>query len=190
MRAIGIDVHRDFCEVAISEGGQLRSAGRVPSTPAELELLAASLARRRRGGPGDHRQRPGHRPHPGAARAPCRGGQRRELHAISDAKAKTDRRDARTLAKLLAAGMLEGTWLPDEETRALRRRLARRAQLVRAAPRALKNEIHATLYRNLKGAPAGERPLRRRRASAGWRSSSCPPTSARPSRAACACSTS
>ena len=43
MRAIGIDVHRDFCEVAISEGGQLRSAGRVPSTPAELELLAASL---------------------------------------------------------------------------------------------------------------------------------------------------
>ena len=43
MRAIGIDVHRDFCEVAISEGGQLRSAGRVPSTPEELELLAASL---------------------------------------------------------------------------------------------------------------------------------------------------
>jgi len=36
MRAIGIDVHRDFCEVAISEGGQLRSAGRVPSTPDEL----------------------------------------------------------------------------------------------------------------------------------------------------------
>ena len=43
MRAIGIDVHRDFCEVAISEGGQLRSAGRVPSTPGDLELLATSL---------------------------------------------------------------------------------------------------------------------------------------------------
>ena len=80
----------------------------------------------------------------------------RELHAISGAKAKTDRRDARTLAKLLAAGMLQGTWLPDEETRALRRRLARRAQLVRQRGR-LKNEIHATLYRNLKGAgPASD----------------------------------
>ena len=44
MRTIGIDVHRDFCEVAISEGGELRSAGPVPSTPHDLELLAASLA--------------------------------------------------------------------------------------------------------------------------------------------------
>src|SRR5665647_537762 len=75
----------------------------------------------------------------------------RELHAIAGAKAKTDRLDARTLAKLLAAGMLEGTWLPGEETRALRRRLSRRAQLVRQRTR-LKNEVHATLYRNLKGA--------------------------------------
>jgi len=45
MRAIGIDVHRDFCEVALSEGGRLRSAGRVPSTPEQLELLAASLTK-------------------------------------------------------------------------------------------------------------------------------------------------
>ena len=32
-RAIGLDVHRDFCVVAICEDGQVRSAGRVPSTP-------------------------------------------------------------------------------------------------------------------------------------------------------------
>src|SRR5450759_2665969 len=44
MRAIGIDVHQDFCEVAISEGGRLRSAGRVPSTPEALELLGVSLS--------------------------------------------------------------------------------------------------------------------------------------------------
>ena len=43
MRAIGIDVHRDFCEVAISEGGRLRSAGRVASTPRDLALLGGSL---------------------------------------------------------------------------------------------------------------------------------------------------
>jgi transposase len=153
MRAIGIDVHRDFCEVAVSEGGRLRSAGRVPSKPAELELLGVSLS-------ADDEvalEATGNalaiarilEPH--VARVVVASA--RELHAISDAKAKTDRRDARMLAKLLAAGMLEGTWLPGEEARALRRRLAQRAQLVRARTR-LKNEVHAALYRNLVGAPS------------------------------------
>ena len=156
MRAIGIDVHRDFCEVAISEGGQLRSAGRVPSTPADLELLAQSL------GPDDEvaLETTGNAlaiarilgPH--VSRVVVASA--KELHAISGAKAKTDRRDARTLAKLLAGGLLEGTWLPDEEVRALRRQMARRAQLVRQRSR-LKNEVHAALYRNLAGAaPASD----------------------------------
>src|SRR5215216_4790775 len=77
---------------------------------------------------------------------------RNELRAISGAKVKTDRRDARTLARLLAAGLLHGCWLPDELTRALRLRVARRAQLVRQRTRA-KNEVHAALMRNLKGRP-------------------------------------
>src|SRR5437868_10700757 len=42
-RAIGLDVHRDFCEVAICEDGQVRSAGRVPSTPDGIAGLAQSL---------------------------------------------------------------------------------------------------------------------------------------------------
>ena len=42
-RAIGLDVHRDFCVVAICEGGEVRTAGRVPSTPEGLGLLAQSL---------------------------------------------------------------------------------------------------------------------------------------------------
>jgi transposase len=42
-RAIGLDVHRDFCVVAICEDGKVRSAGRVPSTPEGLRALAASL---------------------------------------------------------------------------------------------------------------------------------------------------
>jgi transposase len=60
-----------------------------------------------------------------------------ELVAVSPAdtgsraaRAKTDRLDARALAKRLAAGQLDGVWVPDEETRAMRRRLGRRAQLV------------------------------------------------------------
>src|SRR3954447_25359365 len=42
--------------------------------------------------------------------------------------------------------------MPDERTRAMRRRLARRSQLVTARTRA-KNEIHAILMRRLKGRP-------------------------------------
>jgi len=45
-----------------------------------------------------------------------------------------------------AAGVLSGCWLPDERTRALRRRLARRAHLVRQRTRC-KNEVHAVLMR-------------------------------------------
>jgi transposase len=44
LRFIGLDIHRDFCEVAISEGGSARSAGRVQSDPERLELFAQSLA--------------------------------------------------------------------------------------------------------------------------------------------------
>jgi transposase len=67
---------------------------------------------------------------------------------IRAARANTDRLDARALAKLLAAGQLDGVWVPGEETRAMRRRLGRRAQPVRVRTKA-KNEIHAALMRRL-----------------------------------------
>ena len=75
---------------------------------------------------------------------------------IRQARAKTDRLDARALAKLLWAGELDGVWTPDERIRTMRRRLARRAQLGRARSR-VKNEIHAVLMRCLKDrAPASD----------------------------------
>src|SRR4051812_32704130 len=43
VRSIGMDVHRDFCEVAIAEGGSVRVAGRVATEPEALELFARSL---------------------------------------------------------------------------------------------------------------------------------------------------
>jgi len=42
-RAIGLDVHRDFCGVAICVDGEVGSGGRVPSTPEGLRTLAHSL---------------------------------------------------------------------------------------------------------------------------------------------------
>ena len=155
MRFIALDVHRDFCEVAIAEGGQVRRGGRVETTPATLELFAGSLAA------DDQVVLEA----TGNALAIARII---EAHvgrvvlanpkAVKNAtqSAKTDKRDARTLAKLLAAGFLPEVWTPDERTRVLRRRISRRAQLVRQRTRE-KNQVHAILIRNLKGrSPAAD----------------------------------
>jgi transposase len=131
VRYIGLDGHREFCEVAISEEGRVRSAGRVRTRRPELELFAQSLGRddevalESTGG--------------AQAIAGILRGQvarvvvvnTKKLRQISEAKAKTDRLDARRLAELLAAGFLVEVWCPDEQTRGLRRWVARRAQLVR-----------------------------------------------------------
>jgi hypothetical protein len=45
VRSVGLDVHLDFCEVAVVEEGQLRSCGPIATTLEELELFAQSLGR-------------------------------------------------------------------------------------------------------------------------------------------------
>ncbi len=44
MRFIGLDIHRDFCEVAAVDGGGLHSLGRVATTPAELTRFGEGLS--------------------------------------------------------------------------------------------------------------------------------------------------
>jgi transposase len=66
--------------------------------------------------------------------------------------AKTDKIDARALARLLASGFAGEVWAPDEETAALRRLLSRRRQLVKQRTRE-KNQVHAVLMRNLEPRP-------------------------------------
>ena len=152
MRSIGLDVHRDFCEVAIVEADEVRSAGRIETTPATLELFAQSLCASDQvvlevtGNAWEIARIL--EPHVGRVLVVHPGDT-----GIRQARAKTDRLDARALARLLAAGALDGLWMPDEQTRALRRRLARRSQLVRARTRA-KNECHAVLVRRLIKKPA------------------------------------
>jgi transposase len=150
-RAVGLDVHRDFCVIAICEDGQVRSAGRVPSTPEGLGTLAESLL------PSDRVAL--------EVTGSCWEVARLlepfvqqvivvspDDTGIAQARAKTDRLDARALATLLWRGELEAVWMPDERCRVLRRRLARRQQLVWSRTRA-KNEIHAVLARRLQGKP-------------------------------------
>ena len=145
MRAIGLDVHRDFCEVAIAEGGKVRSAGRIATTP---------------GGAGAVRAEPGRRMigwrlevtgnaweiariiEPHVARvvvvSPSDTG-------IRQARAKTDRLDARTLAQ--AAGARD-RWTRCGCPTSARGRCAvgwRAGRSWCAARTRAKNEIHAVL---------------------------------------------
>jgi hypothetical protein len=112
VRGFGLDVHRDFCEVAIAENGEVRSAGRVATRLPALELFAGSLVE-----------------DDVVALEATSGTDRivsvlqehgiqvvvantRKLRAITDAKAKTDRLDARKLAKLPVSGLLDEVWTP------------------------------------------------------------------------------
>lgn len=160
MRSFGLDVHRDFCEVAICEDGRVRSGGRVKTSPEALQLFADSLAPTDQVALGatGNALRIARLLEPHVARVVV--ASTKDLKAITGARVKTDRLDARTLAKLLDADLLKKCWVPDEDTRALRRRLGRRAQLVRQRTRC-KNEIHAVLIRNLNGRPPASDPFGR-----------------------------
>jgi transposase len=148
VRAFGLDVHRDFCEVAIAADGEIRSAGRIPTRVAALELFAQSLV------PGDEVALEATSGTDRIVSVLQRHGVRvvvantRKLKSITDARAKTDSLDARKLAKLLVSGLLDEVWTPDERTRTLRRLTNRRERIVRARTRA-KNEAHGVLGRNL-----------------------------------------
>src|ERR1700674_1307274 len=152
MRFIALDVHRDFCEVAIKDETGLRLAGRVRKSVEKLDLFPQSLS------PDEEAAMEATGPalviarilEPHVARVVI--ANTRKLSAIAESKVKTDKVDASTLCELLAAGCLPAVWAPDEFTRSLRRRLQRRSKLVRSRTRA-KNELHAVLARNLKGRP-------------------------------------
>src|SRR5215216_5371484 len=147
-RCIGLDVHREFAQVAVWEDGRVRHVGQIGTTPEAVRVFADSLA------PSDEV----------AIEATCNThaiarllGARvarvvvsnpQKTRAIAEAKVKTDKVDAEVLAQLLAADYLPAVWLPDDETHALRRQVARRAHIVRQRTR-LKNQVQSILHRNL-----------------------------------------
>jgi transposase len=147
-RCIGLDVHRDFAQVAIWQGGQVRQAGTFATTPEGVREFAAGL------GPADEvaLEATGNTWAIAALLASHAGrvvvSNPVKTRAIAEAKVKTDKVDAAILAQLLAADYLPAVWQPDAETSALRRQVLRRAHVVRQRTR-LKNQVHAILARNL-----------------------------------------
>jgi transposase len=147
-RCIGLDVHRDFAQVAIWQGGLVTQAGRFATTPEEVRAFAEGL------GPVDEvaLEATGNTWAIAALLASRAGrvvvSNPAKTRAIAEAKVKTDKVDAEILAQLLAADYLPAVWRPSPQTCALRRQVLRRAHLVRQRTR-LKNQVHAILHRNL-----------------------------------------
>ena len=147
-----MDVHRDFCEVAIADGDRAGSVGRVATDPEQLELFAQSLG-------SDDRvvlEATGNALAIARILAPHVAevvlAHAKQVRAISHARVKTDKLDARVLADLLAAGLIPAVWVGDERVRMMRRLVSRRRGLVKRRTQ-IKNEIAAVLHRNLKPRP-------------------------------------
>ena len=152
MRYIGMDVHREFAQIAVVEDGLVRDEGRIGVTPAALREWAGSLRL-------DDQvalEATGNSDAIAELLEPLAGrvvvSNPSKTRVIAEAKVKTDKVDARILAQLLAADFLPSVWLPDARTRGLRRQVMRRAHLVRQRTR-VKNQVHAILARNLLPTP-------------------------------------
>jgi hypothetical protein len=122
-RAIGLDVHRDFCVVAICEDGVTRPVGRVPSTREGISTLAESLL-------------PSDRVALEVTGSCWEVARILESHVnwvvvvspddavITSARAKADRLDARALANSLWRGGLEPVWMLERNVESTARQYA------------------------------------------------------------------
>jgi transposase len=149
MRVIGLDVHRNFAQVAILDGGVVKDHGRfVMEREAVLAFATKALTKEddvvleatgntaiivRLLTPFVHRV---------VIANPL------QVRAIAWAKVKTDKIDAATLARLHAAQFLPEVWMPPEDVELQRRVIAERTQLVGQMTR-LKNRIQSILHANL-----------------------------------------
>jgi transposase len=149
VKYVGIDVHKRMCQAAIlDDEGELLDEIRFGNYPGGIEEFALKLESL-----GDEVR----------AVVESTGNlwiqvhDRLEEHGtnvvlsnpaktrlIAEAKVKTDKVDARTLAALLRSGMLSTCYVPDEEQRNRRELLRHRLKLVKTRTE-VKNRVHALL---------------------------------------------
>lgn len=143
MRVIGLDIHRNFAQVAILESGVVQHHGRFAMerdavlafaekvlTKADdvvLEATGNTAVMVRLLTPFVHRV---------VIANPL------QVRAIAWTKVKTDKIDAATLARLHASQFLPEVWMPTEEVELQRHVMAERTQLVSQMTR-LKNRIQS-----------------------------------------------
>jgi len=149
VKYVGIDVHKKMCQAAIlDEDGSLLDEIRFANTPEEIEEFSGKLSTFR-----DEVK----------AVVESTGNLWIQIHdrleehgfdvalsnpaktrLIAEAKVKTDKVDARTLAMLLRADMLPTCYVPGEELRSRRELLRHRLNLVKTRT-GVKNRVHGLL---------------------------------------------
>lgn len=154
MRIVGMDIHRSFAQVAILEDGVITRRLRVDLVHDRLVAFAKTLSR-------EHEAVIEVTGNSAAVERLLRRHVKRVavanprlVRAIAYARIKTDKIDAKTLAKLHTAGFLPEVWVADEDTYGRRRQMAERAgvlaQIVRIKGR-MKAILHANLMPPYKG---------------------------------------
>lgn len=148
-RIIGLDIHKRFAEVAVLRPGAREPQRlRFPSEAGAIRAFAARL------GPDDRVALESCTNAFAFHRLLCQHAGEvvvsnpLKTRVIAEAKVKTDKVDAETLARLLAADFLPPVWVPDPQTDALRHLVFHRHGLVQQRTQ-VKNRIHALLHRNL-----------------------------------------
>lgn len=158
-RFVGLDTDKQYIDVAVAEplpGGEVRDHGRIPNTVEALDRLLERLCRGGwelvvcyEAGPCGYaisRQlagRPGVTCHMVApSMTPRRPGD----------KVKTNRRDARMLARMLRAEALTSVWVPDETHEAMRDLVRARGAAVEALVRC-RQHVSSFLLRQRIGYP-------------------------------------
>jgi transposase len=148
VRIVGLDIHRVFAEAVMLDEGKVVRLGRIGMTREHLEAFARTLTH------DDHVvvEATGNAAAVAEVLAPHVGrvaiANPRQVRLIAEARIKTDGIDATVLARLYASGFLPEVWVPDQRTRALRRQVTRRNQVVRQRAR-LKTIIQSILHAHL-----------------------------------------
>jgi transposase len=143
---VGLDVHKEFCQAAvIDSSGRVLSNERFSSTRDELDRFLAGF-----------KDAKFVLESTGIWEFIYEGIEKRgfevqlahplKVRAIAEAKVKTDKVDAETLAQLLRANLIPRSWIPSRDVRNLRQLVRQRAYLVQQST-SLKNRTHAGLLR-------------------------------------------
>jgi len=146
MLYVGLDVHKEFCQACVmNEGGEVISNERFNSTREELDEFLSRFEDARFVLEST-----------GIWEFIYEGIENRgfevvlahplKVRAIAEARVKTDKVDAETLAHLLRANLIPQSHVPSREIRNLRQLVRQRAYLVRQST-SFKNRIHAELLR-------------------------------------------
>ncbi len=178
MRVIGLDVHRNFGQVAILDEGVVKDHGRFAM---EREAVLAFANKVLTKEDDVVLEATGNTAiivrllTPFVRRVVIANAL--QVRAIAWAKVKTDKIDAASLARLHAAQFLPEVWMPPEDVELQRRVIAERTQLVGQMTR-LKNRVQSILHANLvpketgnifsKRGRGGSRPCLCRPTKCGW----------------------